>query len=97
MDNAAIEKDKASYRKTDVFVESNVDDTLILMHLEDSKFLTLEKSARRIWELLDENPTVSEICDKLTDEFNVEGSTCRDQTSEFLESLAARGLVERCT
>lgn len=80
--------------KTDNFVESSVDGEAILMHLDEGNFSSLKSTGLRIWTLLEEPRTVSEICDELLEEFEVERSVCEAQTVEFLAGLRERGLVE---
>lgn len=91
--SAAIGPDH-TIRKSDNFVESSVDGEAILMHLDEGNFSSLKSTGLRIWEMLDEPRRVSQICEGLMAEFEVDESVCRQQTVEFLEGLRARGLIE---
>lgn len=80
--------------KSDNFIESNVDQETILMHLDEGNFSSLESTGLRIWQLLDRPTTAAQICETLLDEFEVDASTCQEQTIEFLDQLHDRGLIE---
>lgn len=80
--------------KSDNFVESNVDDEAILMHLEEGSFSSVRSTGLRIWQLIDEPRSVAEICDALRREFDVGEIECREQTTEFLSHLCERGLIQ---
>ena len=80
--------------KTDNFVESKVDGEAILMHLDEGNFSSIKSTGLRIWAMLDEPKKVSEICETLLEEFEVERGLCEDQTVQFLASLRERGLIE---
>lgn len=90
---AAIGLDQ-TVAKSDNFVESSVDGEAILMHLDEGNFSSLKSTGLRIWALLEEPKKVSEICDVLLEEFEVERSVCEEQTAEFLSGLRERGLIE---
>ena len=80
--------------KTDNFVESSVDGEAILMHLDEGNFSSLKSTGLRIWALIEEPMKVSDICDALLEEFEVERSVCETHTSEFLAGLRDRGLID---
>jgi len=47
----------------------------------------------RIWELADGQRTVEEIVRQLTEEYAVELSAARAEVGEFVDALAAKGLL----
>ena len=55
MDNETI------YSKGDNFVETEVDEEIILMNLEDGHFFSLVSTSRRIWKLLDNIQTLQNL------------------------------------
>ena len=91
--NTAIGLDQ-TIAKSENFVESSVDGEAILMHLDEGNFSSLKSTGLRIWSMLEEPASVSQICDRLQQEFDVERSVCEAQTLEFLENLRERGLIE---
>jgi Macrocin-O-methyltransferase (TylF)/Coenzyme PQQ synthesis protein D (PqqD) len=70
--------------------------TAVLLQLPDEKrSLRLNGTARRIWELLEYPITQGELCIRLSVEFDGTRDEMAAQTGRFLETLLARGLVER--
>ena len=97
MNEQSVESGHKVYAKTDISIESGVDEMLILMHLEDGDFVSLQSTGRRIWELLDEPMSLPQICERLTSEFEVDATTCASETGEFLAGLEAKRLIEMRT
>lgn len=79
--------------KSDNFVESNVDDEVIVMHLDEGNFSSLKSTGLRIWSMLDEPTSVAKICETLLGEFDVSESDCQEQTIAFLQGVSERGLI----
>lgn len=80
--------------KSENFVESEVNGQIILMHLEDGNFSSLEATGQRIWGLLETPMTLDDLCAALMAEFEVDEATCRAQTVTFLEELRANALID---
>jgi hypothetical protein len=70
-----------------------VDDELVMLDPEQSRYYGLNEVGVSIWELLERPCTVDEICGKLTAEYHVTADLCRDEVSGFLERLVDAGLV----
>ena len=79
--------------KTDNFIESTVDDEVILMHLDEGNFSSLKSTGLRIWTMLNEPTSAAQICERMCDEFDVDEELCREQALEFLNSLNDRQFV----
>ncbi|QFT78478.1 PqqD family peptide modification chaperone [Erythrobacter sp. THAF29] len=94
MSNQATIELSHKVAKTENFVESSVDGEAILMHLDEGNFSSLKSTGLRIWAMMEEPKTVSEICDKLLEEFDVDRPECEQQTLAFLAGLRDRGLIE---
>ena len=84
---------KTVLEKTEAFVQSDVDDETVLMNLDDGKFSSLSAVGQRIWQLIDGKAPVSQICEALTDEFDVDAKACESETLAFLGNLQERGLI----
>ena len=57
---------------------SPVDDEMVMMALESSRYYGLNRVGRRIWELLEEPTTVAALCAQLVSEFDVAPERCAD-------------------
>ena len=75
------------YSKGDNFVETEVDEEIILMNLEDGHFFSLVSTSRRIWKLLDNIQTLHNLCGTLSAEFDVPLNQCQVDTAKLLEQL----------
>ncbi|MES2044144.1 MAG: HPr-rel-A system PqqD family peptide chaperone [Pseudomonadota bacterium] len=70
------------------------DDEMIVLDAERGDFLQLNKTAARIWALLEEPLTFGTLCARLAEQFAVDPSACREEVRAFVGELSRRGLVE---
>lgn len=70
-----------------------LDDETILMSIETGSYHVINKTANRIWELLEEPKTVDEICIIILDEYDVDPETCQKEVLEFMAGLQNRKIV----
>lgn len=73
--------------------ELGPDDT-VLLDAERGVYYGLEGPARQIWDRLDEETTLDDICQTLTEEYDVEPDQCKSDTREFIMELIENGLVK---
>lgn len=79
--------------RSESIVFTSLDDTIVMMDVNEGHYYELDPVATRIWELIDAGSTVEAICDALVDQYEVDPQECRQDTLEFLERAAERGLV----
>jgi len=75
-------------------MQARLDDELVMMSVERGSYYGLDPVGSKIWELLEEPLTVSELVSKLVDIYDVDQSVCERETIEFLESMQDEKLVE---
>lgn len=80
--------------KTENFVETLVDDELVLLHIINGKFFSLKDTGRRAWELLDTNPRFGTLLDAMVLEYDVDPARCRLELASLLADLEARTLLQ---
>lgn len=80
-------------KQHDQFVESEVGDEIVLMHVENESFFRLSGTGRRIWSLLDAHGDAAGVASQLQAEYQVDAETCRTEVDRFLASLSAAGFV----
>jgi hypothetical protein len=68
-------------------------DEMVMLSVEAGNYYGLDPIGRRIWDLLDEPARVSDICARLTAEFQVEPEDCEADVLSFLRELAERRIV----
>lgn len=74
-------------------VSVEMDDTVVMMSIEQGMYFGLEGVGPRIWALLDEPRSVTEVCEALTEEFDIDGASCLREVLAFLEELRGAQLV----
>jgi hypothetical protein len=79
---------------TDNYVATSVDGETILLNKETETYQGLSGVGPRVWKLLQEPTTVETLVETVSTEYDVEGQRCKRDIHEFLQELAAEGLVE---
>lgn len=80
-------------KNADTIGSSMVGDAMTVIHLHTGRFSTLDGSALRIWELLDQTDDLAAICATLETEYDVEPRQCREEVDRFAEELVAAGIA----
>jgi hypothetical protein len=68
-------------------------DGAVIVSPTESVMHSLNAVGTRIWELADGSLTVSEIADKLAEEFDVDHETASKDVSEFAETMSGKGMI----
>jgi hypothetical protein len=71
-----------------------IEDNLIMMHAESNFYLNLTGSGGRIWELLESPRSVSDLCETLGREFDIEPDAARAEVLAFLDKLLLRKAID---
>jgi hypothetical protein len=74
-------------------VSAVLDEEVVLMSIEKGAYFGLNKVLSRIWTILENPTTVSQICATLQDEYDVEPELCKQDVFEALEKLAENKLI----
>ena len=91
-DNAAPQVQLSSVlARNEAIVFTDLDDTIVMMDVDEGQYYELDPIAARIWMLLETASPASALCETLATEFEVDLATCQQDTLEFLQS----GLEQR--
>lgn len=93
MNDKTIKADTIATRNENVLF-SEVADGISLMDIESGKYFHFESTGARIWLKLGPDRKISDLCESLQEEFEVEPEQCRADTIEFVSELYGLGLVE---
>jgi hypothetical protein len=74
-------------------LSAEVDGELMAMSVERGMCYGLNAVGTRIWALIAEPRSVSDLCAQLRQEFDVEEQECRRDVVDLLEELRAEGLA----
>jgi len=72
---------------------ARVGDWLVMMGIGDGRYLSLDDTGRRIWELLESSPSLDVLCRRLADEYAAAPDDIRGDVVVFVERLARLGVV----
>lgn len=86
--------DTARIQRADSVLSSQMEDGMVMMDIEKGAYYDLDPVGARIWALLEMPRTLDELCQVLTEEFDVDLAACRADTAEFLETLNDKGLIK---
>jgi hypothetical protein len=75
-------------------VSSDLDGETVMMSVENGKYYGMDPIGSRIWALIKQPRSVSELCDILLTEFNVDRERCDRDVLDFLNELAKDNLVK---
>lgn len=84
----------SSYVRISGIPSVDLEGETVLLSIERQSYFGLKTVARRIWELLQEPMTPTELCTRLRCEFDVSENTCRNEVAAFLARLEAEKLVQ---
>jgi hypothetical protein len=92
------EKDPIKMECTVVQVADLLSTTLegntVLMSLEQGKYYGMDSVGSRIWELISQPRAVTEVCDRLMDEYDVAGDRWVQDVLIFLNDLQNENLLK---
>jgi len=88
-----ISADSIIQRNEDI-ISSEIDGETVMMDSSFTSYFGLKEVGTLIWQLLEEQHSVHEICERLTDEYDVSFDQCLQNTLPFLEELHKQQMIE---
>jgi len=80
-------------QNADILASTLGDDT-VMMSLSRNNYYGLDEVGSRIWALLAQPQTLTQLCTALQQEFAVDAETCQQEVTVFVQQLANEGLVD---
>jgi len=80
--------------RSEGLIQAEVDGELVALHIDNGACYGFNATATRIWALLEQPRSLSEIRDALLSEYDVDAETCMAEVTEVLKDLQQDGLVE---
>ncbi len=81
-------------RRSPSLVSANVNDDLVILSIDRGKYYGTQVVGKRVWALLEQPMSVSDINEQLLRQFDVDRQTCEREVRAFVEQMLAEGLVE---
>lgn len=82
------------WRRSDDWVGSDVDDSLVMVHIETGKYIALNPTAAAVWNALDEPRDEVAIVARLIEEFEISEAACSDAVRRLIADFEQRQLIE---
>ena len=79
--------------RRDGLLSAPVDDEIVLLNPHRDNYLGLDKIGRAIWELIEEPCRVSDLCQRLREDFDATTEQIAADVLPFLEEMTEEGLV----
>ena len=79
--------------RNEAIVFTDLDDTIVMMDVDEGQYYELDPVGARIWGLLETGRSAADICDTLAAEFAIDPDTCHRDTLEFLQAASAMRIV----
>lgn len=77
-------------------VHAAVADEAVMMSIAHGEYYSLNAVGARIWELLESPMCAEQLCLRLSAEYEIGESACRDELSTFLGELLDLGILRTC-
>jgi dissimilatory sulfite reductase (desulfoviridin) alpha/beta subunit len=81
-------------KRSDNAVSRTIDGEVVVLLPEAATIHALSGCGNRIWELIEEETTVSEIVQKIWEEYDVTLERAQEEITTFIDKLTAAKLVE---
>ncbi|XPV67690.1 MAG: PqqD family peptide modification chaperone [Halarcobacter sp.] len=81
-------------KRNEELLSSEMDDELVMMNLESNNYFGLNKVGKDIWEFLEEEQTLNNLCEKLTNKYDVSLEQCKEDITPFIDKLKELNIIE---
>ncbi|MET4697314.1 PqqD family protein of HPr-rel-A system [Constrictibacter sp. MBR-5] len=82
-------------RRNDGMIGAPVEGGYVVLDVEAGKYLHLNATALRVWEMLEEPMTFAALCAALQERFDVEPDRCAKEVGALAERMLAAGLIRK--
>ena len=74
-------------------IAADVGDEAVILDIQSGYFFQLNRTAARIWALLESPIAAGELCAKMAEAYSVDPALCRDDVIEFIADMRERELI----
>ena len=94
MEDSSIAPKIQTYKRNPKAIFTDLDGETALFQSETCDYLILNSTGSEIWQLLKSPLTANEICDKLTDIYEVDPENCRSEVDTFLSIAIEKEVIQ---
>jgi hypothetical protein len=77
----------------DRYIDTTIDDEIVLLALDSADFFSLTGTSISIWQLIDGSRTRAEITSAVAAEYGVAASEIESEVAEFIDQLVEGGFA----
>jgi len=81
-------------KRRETILVQNLDEDVVMANIDNGHYYGVDKTSKRIWELIETPTTCQIICDTLFIEYEVEPCVCERDVLAFVQELVSEGLIE---
>lgn len=81
------------YKRNSDLISSDLDEDLVILDIEQGKYFSLNPVSKRIWEILENQKSQTEILTILLDEYQVTEEECERDLEKHLKELKKLKLI----
>ena len=85
--------DQTILKRKSGLMTANMNGSAVMMDIATGKYYNLGETGGRIWNLLEQPTTLSDLIRTLTSEYEVSAEQCKEDVLAFLQQLVDRGLL----
>ncbi len=80
--------------KSERQVSCELNDEVVILDLNNGIYYELDEVGARVWNMIQEPSTLSEIVNSIVDDYEVSWDECERDVQELIDEIAEKGLVE---
>lgn len=81
------------WQRANEWVGTEVEDSFVMIHLDNGTYLTLNRTASAVWEALESPQTQSAIEERLRTRFDVDPAICSAAVTDLLAKMRVHQLA----
>ena len=75
-------------------IDAETDQELVMVSIANGVYYGVSDVARDIWRAVEQPKRISDLIDDLAATYDIDRSSCEEQTLEFLDGLLTEGLLQ---
>jgi len=80
-------------KRSPEIVHSDMDDETVMMSIEQGEYYGIDAIGSDIWNMLEEEKSIKDICSSLCQRYDVDESVCQQDVMRFLENMYERKII----
>lgn len=75
-------------------ISADMDGEMVMMSIENSAYYGLNAVGSELWDAMENPVSVTALCDRVTEKFDIDLASCKVDVMELLTDLRERDLVQ---